>query len=127
MPWIQKRKIGAERKYDKNAAKEHNNKWSRYYQDRRWKHLRDWYMSTHLICEDCMFEGKSVPAQECHHRVPFSYFTEEQDKIAALLDDTNIVALCKPCHMKRHKDLKRPDNFEETDYYNYIHSMNKVK
>ena len=125
MPYIQKRRVGTERKYDKNVAKEHNNKWSRYYQSRSWKRLRDWFMSTHLICEDCMFEGRSVPAEESHHKVPFSWFDLEQDKMAALLDEENLVALCRSCHMKRHKNLKRPDNFEQTEYYKKIHNMNK--
>ena len=123
MPYITKRRVGTERKYDKNVAKFHNNKWGHYYQDRRWKRLREWYVSTHLICEDCMFEGRSVPAQECHHKVPFSWFDLEQDRIAALLDPDNITCLCKECHMKRHKNLKRPDNFEQTDYYKKIHSI----
>lgn len=123
MPYIQKRRVGVERKYDKNVAKYHNDKWGHYYGDRRWKRLRDWFMSTHLICEDCMFEGRSVPADECHHRIPFSFFDLEQDRIAAMLDPDNLVALCRSCHMKRHKNLKKPDNFEQTEYYKKIHSI----
>jgi 5-methylcytosine-specific restriction endonuclease McrA len=41
--------------------------------------------------------------------------------MTALLDEDNLVALCEDCHHKRHKELKRPYNFEETDYYKKIH------
>lgn len=122
MPYIQKRRIATHiRTVDKDGIKEHNAKWNRYYQNKGWKRLRDWFMSTHLICEDCMFEGRSVPAANCHHRVPFSWFVDDKDRMTALLDEDNLVALCEDCHHKRHKELKRPYNFEKTDYYKKIH------
>lgn len=124
-PYIQKRRISVKQRkqYDKEDVKEHNDKWNRYYQNKAWKRLRQWFMRNHLICEDCMFEGRSVPAENCHHKVPFSWFVDDKDRMNALLDDENLVALCEECHHKRHKQLKRPFNFEETDYYKKIHSQ----
>lgn len=105
MPYITKRKICA--CSDKRESHDrHNNKWNHYYQNRQWKLLRDYYMMLHPICEDCMINGRSVPAEECHHKVAFSTGTTEEEKMQLLLNPDNLVALCKSCHMKRHGYLK---------------------
>ena len=122
-PYIQKRKISVNHDNDKCDSRRRN-KWSHYYGDRRYKKLRDWFIQEHPICADCAIEGRSVPAEEVHHKIPFSFFTEEKDRIVALLDPDNLISLCKECHMKRHKSLSRPNNFEETDYYYKIHCTN---
>ena len=64
--------------------------------------LRDWYMSLHPICADCMIEGRSVPATELHHKRPFSTGKTEEERMELLLNPDNLVALCSECHDKRH-------------------------
>ena len=105
MPYITKRRISPKR--DKvQDAKAHNEKWAHYYQDRRWKKLRDWFKLHHPLCEDCLINGRSVPADEVHHIRPFSSGATEDEKIALLLDPTNLICLCRTCHLKRHGYLK---------------------
>ena len=103
--YITKRKVSV--RCNKHEAQDrHNDKWNKYYQNRQWKLLRDYYMSLHPICADCAIEGRSVPADECHHKVPFSTGETETEKMQLLLDPDNLVALCRSCHLKRHGYLK---------------------
>lgn len=126
MPYLSHRKIAV--RSDKHDVRErHNDKWNIFYQDRRWKKLRHWYITNHPICEDCLFEGRSVPAEHVHHKVPYSWFDSTEDKFSALLDDQNLMSLCSEHHHKRHKDLHKPDNFEQSDYYKKIHSMTFIE
>lgn len=121
MPYLTKRKIIV--KQDNHETQDrHNDKWNKYYQNRQWKLLRDYYMQLHPICADCAIEGRSVPAEECHHKIVFSWFESKEDRMKALLDPDNIISLCRSCHMKRHKNLIKPDNFEQTEYYKKIHN-----
>lgn len=108
MPYITKRKVCLKESEHKakEASTQHNNRWSKYYQNRQWKLLRDYYMKLHPICADCAMEGRSVPAEECHHKVPFSSGATHEEKMQLLLDPDNLVALCRECHMKRHGYLK---------------------
>ena len=64
-------------------------------------------MSTHSICHDCALNGRSVPATECHHVIPFGTGDTDEDKFALLLDPDNLIALCSECHDKRHRLLNQ--------------------
>lgn len=104
MPYITKRKISV--RSDKHETRErHNDKWNHYYQNRQWKLLRQWKITNYPLCQDCLFEGRSVPADEVHHIVPFSTGSTEEEKMRLLLDPDNIVSLCSMHHDKRHGKL----------------------
>ena len=78
----------------------------KYYNTPEWKKLRDTYIKEHPLCEDCLNEGKVVPAEDIHHiRSPFQ--NGECNK-ALLLDYNNLMALCKQCHNKRHNPNQAP-------------------
>lgn len=109
MPYLSKRKIGFNTDR-KEVSNRRNSKWNHYYQDRRWKRLREWQITNHPICYDCMMNGRSVPAEHVHHVIPFSKGQTEEERIALLLDPDNIVSLCKNCHDKRHKLLNSENN-----------------
>lgn len=120
MPYISKRRISP--KTDRKEANDRrNDKWSKYYGSVAWKHLRHWYITNHPLCEQCLFEGRSTPAEEVHHRIPFAWFLSKDDRMKALLYPEFLMSLCKECHLKIHQSLKRPDNFEQTKEYKIIH------
>ena len=76
------------------------------YNNTEWRKLRDTYIKEHPLCEDCLNEGKVVPAEDVHHiRSPFQ--NGECNK-ALLLDYNNLMALCKQCHNKRHNPNQAP-------------------
>ena len=128
MPWLNKRKVGQPNKVDKQEnINRRNKKWQKYYGDKRWKQLREWQIRTHPLCQDCLFEGRSVPAEEVHHKIVFSWFTTEEDRMKALLCPENLICLCKKCHLERHKNLHKPDNFEQTEEYKKIHNMTYIE
>lgn len=105
MPYVSNRKIST--RADKHELQDRrNDKWNMFYQDRRWKKLRKWYITEHPLCADCAISGRSVPADEVHHKVAFSTGDTIEDKFALLLDPDNLVSLCTTCHMKRHNKLK---------------------
>lgn len=106
MPFIQKRRISV-KKNKPEHNKIHNDKWSKYYRDKRYRKLRDWYMSTHLICEECAFNGISRPAEHLHHRIPISTGKTMEERFALLLDwENNFEAVCAECHRKIHNQLQ---------------------
>lgn len=102
MPYINKKPIGK----DNKPKIKRSNKSSRYYNDKRWKILRSVYMNSHPLCADCAANGRSVPAEEIHHKVPFLTGLTEDERWRLLLDEDNLVALCKECHLKRHGKVK---------------------
>lgn len=101
MPYITKRRVIPQIK-DKEATTRHNNKWSKYYHNKQWKLLREWYISSHPLCEVCLFKGRSVPAEEVHHRIPFSQGETMEEKYELLLDPDNLQSVCRKCHMDIH-------------------------
>lgn len=104
MPYLSHRKISV--RSDKHEVQDRrNNKWNRFYQNPRWKKLRSWYMSLNPLCVDCLFEGRSVPATELHHRKPFSTGKTDEEKFELLLDPDNLDPLCSYHHDLRHKLL----------------------
>ena len=114
MPWLNKRKVGQPNKVDKQETiNRRNKKWQKYYGDKRWKQLREWQIRTHPLCQDCLFEGRSVPAEEVHHIRAFGDGKTKKKKWSLLLDPLNVVSLCKKCHDKRHSILKQQ---KENDY-----------
>ena len=104
-PYITKRRIGRANRTTPADVKRHNDKYNKYYQNRQWKLLRDYYMRLHPLCEECLFNGRSVPSEHCHHRVPWSRGTTEEDKLKLLLDPGNLEAVCSECHHKLHHIL----------------------
>lgn len=127
MPYLNHRKIGYPNDIEKTEEiKRHNKKWSKYYGDKRWKSLRNWYIRESPICYDCLFEGRSVPAEEVHHITPWAWFISEKDKYKALLDPENLVSLCRFHHLERHRHLNKPIDFEQTKYYKKIHESIEI-
>lgn len=63
---------------------------------RAWKRIRDSFIQSHPLCEECKKHGKLVAAEEVHHLLPLSEGgTHNRD---------NLIALCKSCHAKIHAE-----------------------
>lgn len=80
-----------------------NNVSSIYYNDIRWKRLRNWFITTHPICEECNKQGIVTPATDVHHIIPFLTGKTEQERWKLFLDDNNLMSLCSKCHHNIHK------------------------
>ena len=79
-------------------AKENVREYERYRRDpatrkrygRAWKRIRDRYIATHPLCEQCQREGRLTPAQEVHHIKPLAD--------GGTHDTENLMSLCSSCH-----------------------------
>jgi len=83
-----KHKTIASREYDKQHRSPDHNK----IYGRRWRKIRNLYISKHPLCEECLLVGKLIPADEVHHKRPI-------DDGGTHADD-NLQSLCKSCHAK---------------------------
>ena len=59
-----------------------------------WRAIRERYIRSHPLCEDCLESGRLTPAAEVHHLLPLSR--------GGTHDEENLRALCRSCHNKRH-------------------------
>lgn len=72
------------------------------YQSVAWRKLREYYMREHPLCEECLKKGKVTPAEDIHHiQSPFKH---GQINWNLLVDDNNLMALCKECHGNIHAE-----------------------
>ena len=93
-----------EKKYCPEHERLESQRYDRYQRDpahrkrygKAWKRIRDSYVKSHPFCELCMLEGKYVPVEEVHHKLPLSEGgTHARD---------NLIALCKSCHSRIHAE-----------------------
>lgn len=59
----------------------------------RWRKIRTAYITTHPLCEDCLEQGRTTPAQEVHHVIPLEHGGSH--------NPDNLRALCTPCHSRQ--------------------------
>jgi 5-methylcytosine-specific restriction protein A len=78
----------ANKHYNKHQRDPTSNK--RY--GRSWKRIRDRYIKTHPLCEECQKNGLLTTAEEVHHILPLSKGGGN--------DASNLMSLCKSCHSR---------------------------
>lgn len=84
-----------------------NNKSAIYYNSMQWRNLRNYYIHTHPLCERCYnIYGRSVPAEEVHHKKEFLKGQTEQERWQLLTDPDNLMSLCSACHHEIHNERK---------------------
>ena len=72
----------------------------KYYQLKDWRNLSHYYRMLHPICEEC---NENV-AEQTHHIIsPFRQNLSEAERLALLLDPTNLKAVCTKCHNAIHQ------------------------
>lgn len=72
-----------------------------------WHRLRKTFLSTHPLCMECLRHGRVNPAEDIHHRRPWSRGKDDIEKWNLFLDENNLIALCEVCHLAIHdKDKK---------------------
>lgn len=62
--------------------------------DGQWQKLRAAYLRSHPLCVKCKEEGRTEPAVHVHHLAKFHGLNDP-----LRLDPSNLVALCRRCHM----------------------------
>lgn len=76
-----------------------------YYNTKLWRNLRDTYLRDNPLCECCRDHyDKVTPATEVHHKIPFLRGRTEEERTELLLDDTNLMSVCRECHLEIHNN-----------------------
>lgn len=77
-----------------------------FYSSPTWKRCaRGYRASVNGLCEDCLKRGMIVPAEEVHHKIKLTPANINRPEVA--LNWANLIALCKQCHIKKHRKQKR--------------------
>ena len=76
-------------------------KWSKRSDDYdyKWRKLSERFRDENPLCHDCLEEGLTEPAIEVHHIIPIREAPHLRLKVS------NLVALCRACHKKRHREM----------------------
>lgn len=103
MPYICKPK----KKTRIQSPYKHDNISQKYYNTPQWKNLRNSYIREYPICEVCNMLNITEdynpvkPSEEVHHIIPFLSMATDEERKDTLLDEDNLIALCK----KHHRDI----------------------
>ena len=92
-------------KYNKPVDNSCNNS-SYYYNSVAWKRLRNTYLLSHPVCEECIQHGHVEGAEELHHIYPFMKEKTEEARWNTFLNENNLRALCKKCHYSYHYKMR---------------------
>ena len=67
---------------------------SKFYNSRRWRSLRNYYIQANPLCEQCKRENRITSGQCVDHIKPI--------RLGGLMTDTgNLQTLCNSCHAKK--------------------------
>ena len=86
------------------------------YSKSEYRKLRDWYYQCHPICEDCQRIGLTTPSKDIHHVMsPYDPNISPAESYRRLIDENNLVSLCRYHHNLRHGNCKKDeiDEFEK--------------
>lgn len=73
------------------------------YQSKQWKEIRIYMVQKYPLCQDCLKKGKITATTEVHHlKSPFAPGLTEEEKYRRAYDESNLVCLCRDCHIHRH-------------------------
>ena len=61
---------------------------------RTWRKVRERFLQAHPLCEECLKQGRTIPATEAHHILPLSQ--------GGANDMSNLEGLCKSHHSALH-------------------------
>lgn len=77
----------------------------------KWKKIRDAKIKLNPLCECC---GEKL-AEEVHHILPLEDYSNDPETMESLAYDiNNLQSLCRECHYKIHRELRR-DRFQNRD------------
>lgn len=101
MPSIKERSIGCS--YNKRSGLDSWKFYNSFYGTKKWTDLKRLYIHEHPLCEICMKHGRTVEAEEIHHKIPWTRGKDEDKKTDLFLDYNNLMSLCKKCHKAVHR------------------------
>ncbi len=77
------------------------------YKSAHWKRLRAIKFTNNPLCEICLREGRTTPAEDIHHIRSFMQTDDEALRYELAYDYDNLLSLCKQCHQKIHNGVRQ--------------------
>lgn len=81
-----------------------------------WRNLRNSYLMEHPLCECCLHNGITKPAEEVHHVIYISSGKDENEMKDIAFNKDNLIALCSDCHHHVHSNNKFKSKVNEIHY-----------
>jgi 5-methylcytosine-specific restriction protein A len=72
------------------------------YNSERWRKLRAYKFANDPLCEKCLENGITTPADDVHHIIPFMSTNDTISRKELAYDYDNLQSLCKEHHMQAH-------------------------
>lgn len=90
------------KKNQPNKGNQYDKERQKIYNSERWRKLRAWKFACNPLCEMCLKESRTVPAEDIHHIISFMSTANTVQRKLLAYDYDNLVSLCKQCHQKVH-------------------------
>lgn len=94
--------ISRPKKTQKKIGDFYDDERRKIYNSERWRRLRAWKFACNPLCEMCLKEDKTVPAEDIHHIISFMSTDDLQQRLYLAYDFDNLMSLCKQCHGNIH-------------------------
>lgn len=72
------------------------------YNTARWRELRKVKLMSDPLCEMCLKEERTTPAEDIHHITSFMTVEDMTARKALAFDYNNLMSLCDVCHQRMH-------------------------
>lgn len=72
------------------------------YNTARWRELRKVKLMSDPLCEICLKEGRTTPAEDIHHITSFMTVDDMTMRKVLAFDYDNLMSLCDVCHQRIH-------------------------
>ena len=102
MPTIYKPK----KKYQKNDS-QYDAARRKIYNSERWRRLRAWKFANNPLCEKCLENDITTPAEDIHHIISFMSTDDPFRRKELAYDYNNLQSLCKDHHQEIHNRKKK--------------------
>lgn len=76
---------------------------AKYYASKAWRNMREHILMHQPLCVVCLSEDRVTSATEVHHILPFLRGVTEEQRWKLLLDESNLIPVCRECHQLIHK------------------------
>lgn len=90
------------KKNQPNKGNQYDKERQKIYNSERWRKLRVWKFACNPLCEMCLKDDKTVPAEDIHHIISFMSTDNTVQRKLLAYDYDNLMSLCKQCHQKVH-------------------------
>ena len=110
MPTLPRLKDQRKTRYRYRQIRYEQDDYRSLYGTTQWSNIRNRYRREHPICECCEYAGYIEAMSDVHHIIPFSTGYNRDEQYMLMIDEDNIVSVCRQCHNDIHNILYKNKN-----------------